>query len=489
MINALYNGISGLSVNQNALDTETNNISNVNTVAYKSDRISFADMMYQNSIGKGASVADVSKDYSQGSLKPTNNPLDVAIEGTGYFIVKGSSAELNYTRAGNFRVASNGTLQMPNGYSVQGIGNGQTETKSTNPADTIFTNEYNTFIGSKVAKTSDNELVKTINAKSTNYNTSAVDDLISKSGDNYKTKESKISDIEKLLISYKSELSVYNLENTNSVASTMQESTMLFDQNLITNSTNSVSINIGNSVIEQEFVSDAQTTLKNLSDKISDIDGLTSSVDINGNLKISSLIPGENIVISSANIKQNGNVIQSSNINTTEAIRGEGQARLDALENQLDVLIQNAGAKYLRITNTIDSTTPENKTLSDIQMDLKTLNLSDNSFGETEIDNGIVYVKQDSSRFAVGKIMVRSFISEEGLVPQGNNLYSKSAASGDGMYTNDTSKISNKMLELSNSDLAVGLVDLMVYQRAFEANSKSITTSDEFLKTALQLKK
>jgi len=50
-------------------------------------------------------------------------------------------------------------------------------------------------------------------------------------------------------------------------------------------------------------------------------------------------------------------------------------------------------------------------------------------------------------------------------------------------------KILGKTLELSNSDLSQGLVDLMVFQRAFEANSKSVTTSDEFLKTALALKK
>ena len=489
MIDALYNGISGLNVNQSALDSQSNNISNVNTVGYKADKISFADLMYQNSIGKGASVASVTKDFTQGSLKATNNALDVAIEGKGYFIVKGSSAELNYTRSGNFRIATNGTLQMPNGYSVQGIANTQNETKSSNPADTKFTNEYNTFIGSTVSKTTNNELVKTINVKSTNYNTSAADDLISKSGDNYKTKESKVSDIEKLLSSYKSELSIFNIENTNSVASTMQESNITFDKNLIANSTNTVSVNIGNSLISQKFTTDAQTTLKNLSDKISDIAGLSSSVDINGNLTIKSLVPGEKTTIANARINQNGNSIQNFNINTTEAIRGEGQGRLDSLENQLDILIQNAGAKYLRITNTVDSRTPENKILTDIQMDLKTLNLSDNSFGQTEIDNGIVYIKQDNVRFAVGKIMISSFISEEGLIPQGGNMYSKSASSGEAIYANDISKVSNNLLELSNSDLAVGLVDLMIYQRAFEANSKSITTSDDFLKTALQLKK
>ena len=489
MIDALYNGISGLNINQSALNTQSNNISNVNTVGYKADKISFADLMYQNSIGKGASIATVSKDFTQGNLKTTNNPLDVAIEGKGYFIVKGSNSELNYTRSGNFRIATNGTLQMPNGYSVQGITSSPNEIKASDTADTKFTNQYDTFISSKVVKTANNELVKTINSKSTNYVATAANDDINNTGNNFKTKESKIADIEKILAEYKSELSIYTLDNTTGVAATMQESSILFDKNLINNVQNSVSINIGNSLIQQEFIKDAQTTLKNLSDKISSIEGLSSSVDINGNLKINSLIPGEKTIISNASINENGNPIQNININTTEAIRGEGKERLTSLENQLDLLIQNAGGKYLRITNTVDSTLPQNKVLSDIQMDLKTLNVSDNSFGETEIDNGIVYVNQNSIKFAVGKIMISSFISEEGLIPNGGNMYSKSAQSGNPIYVNDISKVNNKMLELSNSDLSVGLVDLMIYQRAFEANSKSITTSDDFLKTALQLKK
>ena len=490
MLDALYNGISGLNVNQNALDTQTNNISNVNTIGYKADKISFADMMYQNSIGKGAAVASVSKDFSQGSLKITKNPLDMAIQGNGYFIVKGDSQELNYTRSGNFKIAADGTLQMPNGYNVQGIAYTQNEVKSSNINDTKFTNEFNTFIGSKVAKTTNEELIKTINAKSTNYNISAADDLSTNSGNNYKTKESKIVDIESILSKYRTELSTYSLNNTTSIAPTSQESTVSFDKSLLINENSSLMITIGNNLIEQDFSNSAEETLNKFANKISAQNSMTASVEnTTGLLTVKSLIPGESVVISNASNNQNGQIEKKQIINTTEAILGEGQARLDALENQVQTLLTRADAKYLRITNTVDSTTPQTKTLSNIQMDLKTLNLSDNSFGETEVDNGIVYVKQNDTRFAVGKIMISSFISQDGLIPQGDNMYSASISSGEAIYSNDISKINNKMLELSNSDLAEGLVDLMVYQRAFEANSKSITTSDEFLKTAIQLKK
>jgi len=489
MLDALYNGISGLYVNQSALDAETNNISNVNTIGYKSDKISFADMMYQNSIGKGASIATISKDFTQGSLKSTNNPFDLAIEGSGYFIVKGTTNELNYTRAGNFKIAADGTLQMPNGYNVQGLNITQKDIKSTSVTDDKFTDEFNIFVGSKVAKNNDSTIVKTINSKTTDYNNSAKDDLINKSGNNYKTKESKITDSEEILSKYRLELNSYSLDNVASIAPTFQESTILFDKSLLVNENSSLNIKIAGINIEEKFSKNAEETLNNFADRISSIKGITANTDANGNLTIKSLIPGETVLISSASNNQNGNIIKQQLVNTTEAIRGSGEARLNVLENQVQTLLQRADAKYLRITNTVDSTNPKTKILDNIQLDLQKLNLSDNSFGEIEVDNAIIYLKQDDTRFAVGKVMISSFINQEGLIPIGDNMYSASAQSGEAIYANDISKISNNMLELSNSDLATGLVDLMIFQRAFEANSKSITTSDEFLKTAIQLKK
>jgi len=489
MIDALYNGISGLNVNQNALDTQTNNISNVNTVGYKSDKISFADMMYQNSIGKGAAVATVDKDFSQGNLKSTNNPFDLAIQGKGYFIVKGTTNELNYTRAGNFKMASDGTLQMPNGYTVQGLNSTEKDIKGTSQTDVKFTDEFNIFVGSKVIKNNDSTVVKTINSKSTNYNNSAKDDLISESGNNYKTRESKIIDAEEILSKYKLELNSFSLNDTSSIAPTFQESTISFNKSLLVDENSSLSIQIGGVNIDEKFSKNSEETLNNFANNISSIKGITANIDTNGNLTIKSLIPGETVLISNANNNQNSKVVQQQLINTTESIRGEGQARLDAFENQVQTLLERADAKYLRITNTVDSINPQTKTLENIQLDLQKLNLSDNSFGEIDVDNGIVYVKQNDTRFVIGKIMISSFISQEGLIPIGDNMYSASLKSGEAIYSNDISKINNKMLELSNSDLATGLVDLMIYQRAFEANSKSITTSDDFLKTAIQLKK
>jgi flagellar hook protein FlgE len=74
-------------------------------------------------------------------------------------------------------------------------------------------------------------------------------------------------------------------------------------------------------------------------------------------------------------------------------------------------------------------------------------------------------------------------------MPVGDNKYFATEESGIPKYIPNTTVIKSEILEVSNSDLAQSLVNLMVFQRSFEASSKAITTSDEFLQTAINLKK
>ncbi len=124
MIGSLWTGISGLTAQQAALDNEANNIANVNTIGYKSSRISFSDQMYQNDIGKGVEVQDAEKVFTQGSTKVTGNSYDVSLEGDGFFVVQNESvgglSEQFYTRAGNFRVDDSGFLTDSAGNDVMG---------------------------------------------------------------------------------------------------------------------------------------------------------------------------------------------------------------------------------------------------------------------------------------------------------------------------------------------------------------------------------
>jgi len=126
---ALYAGTSGLRVHGEKMNVIGHNLANVSTTGYKASRMDFEDAMYQSistasgvdQVGRGASISAVLTDFSQGSMESTNVSTDLAISGKGFFIVspKGEDKEY-YTRAGNFRFDKDGYLVDPHGYVVQG---------------------------------------------------------------------------------------------------------------------------------------------------------------------------------------------------------------------------------------------------------------------------------------------------------------------------------------------------------------------------------
>ncbi len=136
---ALMAGVTGLQTHQRMLDVAGNNLANVNTIGYKSSRILFSELLSQvlkrasqptgttggvnpQQIGSGVQVASISPDMSQGNLLNTNSPLDLAIEGEGYFVLSDGSQNV-YTRAGAFTVDADSNLVDPStGYIVQRIG-------------------------------------------------------------------------------------------------------------------------------------------------------------------------------------------------------------------------------------------------------------------------------------------------------------------------------------------------------------------------------
>jgi len=120
-------GISGLDAASRNLEVIGNNIANANTVGAKASTVQFADIYANASLretsdmdGMGVAVESVSQQFTQGSIKSTDNPLDVAINGQGFFTVKSPSGDTGYTRDGEFQVDSSGYLVTADGSRVQG---------------------------------------------------------------------------------------------------------------------------------------------------------------------------------------------------------------------------------------------------------------------------------------------------------------------------------------------------------------------------------
>ncbi|WP_028582668.1 flagellar hook protein FlgE [Desulfogranum japonicum] len=126
---ALYSAISGLQTNSQAMTVTGNNISNSNTVGFKSSNTVFADLLSANiasssgnsQVGRGSQIQTVQTNFSQGGFESTESSTDIAIEGSGFFIVSDPLSDTAYyTRNGNFSFDEDGYLVTADGFRVQG---------------------------------------------------------------------------------------------------------------------------------------------------------------------------------------------------------------------------------------------------------------------------------------------------------------------------------------------------------------------------------
>lgn len=134
MIRALWSAASGMYSQQTAVDTISNNLANVNTSGYKRVRLEFQDLLYQNlrptlpgeaglQVGLGVKSAASARSFGVGNLQQTDNPLDLAIEGPGFFEVELPDG-VAYTRDGSFKLDSEGRVVTTGGYVVRLMGSG-----------------------------------------------------------------------------------------------------------------------------------------------------------------------------------------------------------------------------------------------------------------------------------------------------------------------------------------------------------------------------
>ncbi|NMB33747.1 MAG: flagellar hook-basal body protein [Clostridium sp.] len=137
MMRALWTAGSGMTAQQLNVDVISNNLSNVNTTGYKKERVEFKDMLYDTlnraylldgegnpvnlQVGHGTAPVATLKNFQNGNLEKTDNPLDFAIDGDGFFTVLGPRGDIVYTRDGSFKisVSDNGNmLATSDGYPV-----------------------------------------------------------------------------------------------------------------------------------------------------------------------------------------------------------------------------------------------------------------------------------------------------------------------------------------------------------------------------------
>ena len=137
MIRALFSAASGMTAQQLNIDNIANNLANANTSGYKARRAQFQDLLYQNMVAPGSSAGQstvvptglqlglgtrASSNeiiFQQGDFAATSNPLDLVIQGRGFFQIKRASGETAYTRAGSFHLDRDGSIVTSDGDQLQ----------------------------------------------------------------------------------------------------------------------------------------------------------------------------------------------------------------------------------------------------------------------------------------------------------------------------------------------------------------------------------
>ncbi|MBI4475684.1 MAG: flagellar basal-body rod protein FlgG [Acidobacteria bacterium] len=137
MIRALYTAASGMAAQQSNIDNVAHNLANVNTTGFKKSRMEFEDLVYQQTktagsltstsgeapigfeVGLGTRPVATARDFGTGNLRVTNGPLDLALEGRGFFQLSLPDGQTGYTRAGALHLSADGALVTSEGYPLE----------------------------------------------------------------------------------------------------------------------------------------------------------------------------------------------------------------------------------------------------------------------------------------------------------------------------------------------------------------------------------
>lgn len=601
---SMSNGTSALLSFQSAIDVQSNNVANVNTTAFKSDFISFSDMMYDKSTGMGTYMDDPRKSFEQGSLNTTDSNYDFAITGEGFFTVQdpANPDNLYYTRTGQFRNSIDNLLTTADGMQVLGvkpivtgdlITSEYSENITTSIIDTgnstyslnTYTTDYkynsamienlmsdlseqlsiissydeasatdeqkafyDGFVATKAAQTDPEITDKTImlNYLIDNYEvTEIVDDgtltqaeiatqtaaqetqatLMANyekykeqietiesidTGAGYKSTSSMLSDIDESIYLYEKAMKALAINPVEGTTPTKSQSTISFPLDETADNTYTVEILVNGVKIQQQYEESIENTLNTFADKISELVGVSATVDTTtGELVVNSLNAGERLSITQVKLNDNTLAVQDQyfDANTGEEMSyyaaGSGQKLVDSLYQDLQSSLAKVGGEVATNKSEIaDLVSGAALNFEPIVLDLNELGMNSvlyekllngdldaiAAYPEIESEDGNIYLKDGDARFLIAKIAPVTFTDTTQLTPQGDNLYTKGENAGQAIYLAGSAEVHGKYLESSNVDLSKELVNLITFQKAYEANSKSITTSDELLKTALALK-
>ena len=463
MMRSLYAGVSGLQNHQTRMDVIGNNISNVNTYGFKKGRATFQDMISQQingaarpteevggvnpkEVGLGMSVATIDTIFTQGNLQTTGNTTDLAIQGNGFFVLKNGD-ETFYSRAGVFGTDSNGTLVNPaNGLRVQGwmaedVNGRQVVRTSATPTDLVIP------VGQKDPPKATENVRYFCNL---NKNTPEIPDN--------PTADQVIEG------TWQTEIDIYDTYgNAHQVQMNFAKVPGNPNQWTVT-----VNVDPDNADFTQTRIGFGTTDgVQNTYTLNFDNTGkLQSVVDSAGNQSNpqGEIVLQASYAVADSNADANGNPYrQTFNLNL---------GTIGSMEN------------------TITQAASKSTTKANYQDGYKLGYLDNFKIDQSGIITGVY---SNGSVRTIGQVEMASFTNQGGLEKKGDNTYAESINSGMANIgesgTQGKGSMLSGTLEMSNVDLTEQLTDMIVTQRGFESNAKTIQTGDSMLETVLGLKR
>lgn len=440
MMRSLFSAVSGLKAHQTKMDVIGNNIANVNTVAYKSQSVTFGDVYYQTTqvatgpneasgkggtnakqIGLGSTVGAISVDpTAQGASERTDNTWDLMISGDKFFVVS-NAGNTYFTRAGDFTTDLDGAIVTQSGANVMGWKADADGNIIKDRVQALYATSPE-YTYTAPAATTGVTITGNVDSRETGdiaYTVNFYDSL----GNEYQAT---------LNLTYDSKDAAAGTTSYNVVGGSVTmngqptELSVSCDSQVVFNTNTGASM-VGNAGLALTFTDNSADGSGNIAN-IGTNNGNTSTINVDAS----------GLTMYAA----------ASNINATMGINGTGAGK--AVGKMASVGVNEAGQIVASYSN-----------------------------GDTK---------------KIGQIAVASFTNPSGLEKVGDNLYAATLNSGsfDGIgedISESSGKITSGYLEMSNVDLADQFTNMITTQRGYQANSRIITVSDTMLEELINLKR
>jgi flagellar hook protein FlgE len=506
---SFYIPLSGLHADSTALNTIANNLANMNTTGYKEQTTSFSDLFYQQvgstgsgdpiQQGSGVCVACNTTNFTSGSISSTDSTSDVAIDGTGFFVLDNDGTQL-YTRNGAFEIGSDGTLESSAGLAVMGYTatNGVVNTNGalsdiviptgsvmSPSATSTFSVTQNLNSSADIGATASSPI--TIYDSLGNSYTATV--TYTKTAANQWSYNISVPDTLSAATSTSGTDTTYtyNFGSSGSTLATVNSGTNLTITGL-TSSGTSATITAP-TVTSGESIDDYATALT---------DALTTA----GITNVTVSSTGGTLTITGTDVSTSGSIIQdpvaSTNATGTLTFDSSGNLTVPATDvSGITFTGFSDGASAINLSWDLYGSSGTSNISQTASASAPSATSQDGyTSGEYQsfsIDSsGVITAKFSNDQTeTIGQLAVATVANEQGLKAVGSTNYATTSASGKASVgaagTGGRGTLVDSALEASNVDVSSEFSQLIVVQRAFQANSKAVTTFDAVTQDAINM--